>query len=329
MPSSKIYSVQYLRALAALMVVIYHCFRGDMFGMHSWAAWLNSGVDIFFVISGFIMVRSTQNADVTIFGFYGRRLIRIVPLYWIMTFAVIIAEGYGGWHSIASLLFIAAPNPDNGWMVPVVEPGWTLNYEIFFYAIFGIALLVKAKFRTWAVAVPIILLVIAGKYFTPAGIAGFYTSELMVEFLLGVMIAKIRFKLPLWTPVAALLLLATLHHVIDSRLVAYGIPAALLVAGMLAWEGKIKPNRFLLMLGDASYALYVTHILVIGSFALLWQQFLPLHYMFIPAAIAVSAGLSIAVHIGIEKPLTGYLQRLLFRRRQNDKLPLADSRIIA
>src|SRR5829696_2873445 len=161
--SRTFFSIQYLRGVAALMVVYTHASvqtqrYADVelpFSAHGAA-----GVDIFFVISGFIMWMTTIGDTPTSkpLPFISRRISRIVPLYWVLTTGIVIvglvrpdllsSTVITVWHVLASFFFIPYPHPaDNGSLVPVLIPGWTLNYEMFFYAIFACSLTVKPKFR--------------------------------------------------------------------------------------------------------------------------------------------------------------------------------------
>jgi peptidoglycan/LPS O-acetylase OafA/YrhL len=123
-------NIQALRAIAALSVVLYHI---DIIGIGS------SGVDIFFVISGFVIAKSGSNVDAV--QFYSRRLFRIVPIYWIGTilvFGIAIVAPHLLKHTdadladlIRSLIFIPYLK-SSGLAQPVLFLGWTLNYEMFF-----------------------------------------------------------------------------------------------------------------------------------------------------------------------------------------------------
>ena len=166
----KLNSVQCLRASAIILVVAYHA-AGHLGVFHPNYAILEFGqygVDLFFVISGFMMmVTTTSKASPTIF--IAKRLWRIVPLYWFITLVYVIllllapyllpsgTLDFG--YIIKSFLFIPSYGPkfpDLIW--PLVIPGWSLNYEMYFYALFAIALLLSAKYRG---LVAVILLVTA------------------------------------------------------------------------------------------------------------------------------------------------------------------------
>jgi len=152
-PDRDVISVQMLRAIAATMVVFVHMdlqlqrLHYPTLGTN----WMASGVDIFFVISGFIMWTSVERRpEMTASSFFRNRLIRIVPLYWFATTLVLMVALIAPqvlnttvlrpWHAIASYLFIPARHPTTGLFWPLLIPGWSLNYEMLFYAIFAIAI---------------------------------------------------------------------------------------------------------------------------------------------------------------------------------------------
>jgi peptidoglycan/LPS O-acetylase OafA/YrhL len=161
-----------------------------------WPDILLSGVDVFFVISGFIMWVTTARRGQPL-EFYRHRLARIVPLYWLVTTAVVailvVAPGavqsgkVDVWHIVASYLFIPVVHPVTGLMQPVLVPGWTLNYEMFFYALFGVSLLLPRMTRLLALIVVLGGLAALGHLpvIAPASAAEFYTRDIVLEFALG------------------------------------------------------------------------------------------------------------------------------------------------
>ena len=146
-------NLQYLRAFAAINVVYLHVLIGGnsynrpstMFPiLGEWGA---NGVDIFFVISGFVMIYSQINNPKTILKFYKSRLLRIVPIYWLITFTIILLflffpDIFRSFNtdvkkSISSFFFISQLMTKE---FPVINVGWTLEWEMLFYLIFGISL---------------------------------------------------------------------------------------------------------------------------------------------------------------------------------------------
>lgn len=181
-------NLQALRAFAALSVVYLHAAITTPFAVG------NFGVDVFFVISGFIMshVCATDPSR-----FIARRLARIVPLYWLTTLALfalaVVAPAIGKQtnaelpHLIQSLLFIPYLKSP-GQIMPILDPGWTLNYEMAFYAIVAIALwLGLRRYATAVAAVSVALGVLVLNACAPSSATAlFYTNWIAVEFSLGV-----------------------------------------------------------------------------------------------------------------------------------------------
>ena len=144
-----IYSLQALRFIAAALVVVSHI-RTEV-GLTPFGS---SGVDIFFVISGFIIYYVTRDGAPQ---FFTRRLIRIVPLYWLGTLALaaiaLKAPGMLNHTSLdadkllGSLFFIPVWNESVQYHLPLLTLGWSLNYEILFYLVFFIALKISHQHR--------------------------------------------------------------------------------------------------------------------------------------------------------------------------------------
>jgi peptidoglycan/LPS O-acetylase OafA/YrhL len=197
--------IQALRALAASAVLVAH--TGGEFEQHLSLHGLmpsfangGAGVDLFFVISGFVMVYSSEH----LFGrraslrtFLTRRIIRIVPLYWTMTSIMllwVIVRGFAASdatpvHALASYFFIPYPRP-SGPIDPLYGLGWTLNYEMMFYLIFACALFAPRKIAV-AITSAILLTMTAIHTFQfplPRQIA-YLTDPIILEFVFGMGIA--------------------------------------------------------------------------------------------------------------------------------------------
>jgi exopolysaccharide production protein ExoZ len=295
---NQIYSVQYLRGIAALMVVFVHIgiwlrrlgYEGD------WPEFFKSGVDIFFVISGFIMWVTTFNSAMTPQQFIYRRLTRIVPLYWILTtltVCVMLASpslvqtwAFDFEHLVKSYLFLPAQHPVTKIMAPVLQQGWTLNYEMFFYCIFAGCLTLPARFRATSVLGLLCLFVSTQPLFPDQhAIISFYTDSIILEFGFGVIIGVYftsgsAVKLP-YTKMHTMMLIfigvlgiGLSAFYTAPRLVQYGIPAALIVLGSVMFERGFSIKRYssFLIFGDASYALYLSHGVVISAFGQVWRK---------------------------------------------------------
>jgi exopolysaccharide production protein ExoZ len=293
--NTNIAAIQSLRGIAALMVVLFHLTgQTGRLGfaprdVHTLAA----GVDIFFVISGFIMwVTTASRPERTAGAFYRDRIVRIVPLYWAITafmVAVVVAAPhlpqtalFDAKHAILSFLFVPALNPGNGTYTPLLIPGWTLNYEMFFYLLFGSAMAVggrNMRLRAALIVAALVALTAAGWLLPVEGVARFYTYNIVLEFAFGIGLGMLYLGRALprsfwWWPVAALgAVLLTLMPLDDAshvRAFNWGLPALLIVAGCVF----ASPIRFepLEDLGDWSYALYLSHPIVLSAAFQGWRR---------------------------------------------------------
>jgi exopolysaccharide production protein ExoZ len=231
---------------------------------------------LFFVISGFIMVYTSE----ALFGrldapgrFLGRRLLRIAPLYWGLTTLSLI-----GWHLgrpfidatwinvVGSYLFIPFARP-SGSTEPILGVGWTLNYEMFFYALFSIAVLLPRVAAVGALCVAIWLVIAFPPSLTPWAVL---CNSFLGEFAFGMLIALLfrqDWRLPpiagailIIAGVALLILTDRDQFVHVSRVAGWGGGSAMILAGTAL--GKASFPRFLgpiAYLGDSSYALYLGH----------------------------------------------------------------------
>lgn len=276
---TKLYGIQYLRAVAALGVVVFHAAErnGGHFVIGA------AGVDVFFVVSGFIMWVLAETRQPSPAAFLKERAERIVPLYWIAT-AVMVAGGLAGlfpnmkltaFHVFGSFAFIPHVSPSDGGTWPVLVQGWTLNYEMFFYVLFAAVLFLPAAKRFPVLALVFGALVCLGLALQPDGpVLRTYTSPLMAEFLVGAAIGK------LWVahrmPPAALGIPLVVASTAGFALVGFGYlpygPAALaplsgmLLVGVLCLEkaGHVRHIWAPTYLGDASYSIYLWHTIAIS-----------------------------------------------------------------
>lgn len=321
--NNQLLSIQYLRAIAALMVVIHHArnpkeWLFNPLDGYSAFAW---GVDIFFVISGFIMYVAARNENHV--DFLGRRVIRVVPLYWFATLALLaLNTNFHIWwvgvdgltHVAQSLFFIPHYNlakPDHIW--PYLIPGWTLNYEMLFYLIFFIGLL--AKRPLFLTTFTILSLFVIGLVFNPEQVVlKAYTKPILLEFLCGVWIAWAYTKglFNRTTPLIMIIgftLLFVLPFLNAGELTIFGriIASSLIVSGALFLVRHLPDFKLLHLLGDASYSIYLTHTFISLRYSYKlwphvplegWMQFIG----WIISVLVVSSVVGILVHLYIEKP---------------------------
>jgi peptidoglycan/LPS O-acetylase OafA/YrhL len=305
------------------MVVAYHTLQAA-YGESLIQTWpnLSAGVDLFFIISGFVMVTSTRRLAARPGAwriFLQRRAMRLVPLYWLLTcakYAVAVLEPGLTPHTrpdlanfLASLAFIPARDAA-GQIRPVLPVGWSLNFEVFFYLLFAAALAWRLR-PVWLVA-PLGIVAVAGFFRAPDWPAPLFLANPMVlEFAGGMLVwyAITRGWRPptRWAVVmaaGAFAVLLALPLAGPLRCLVWGAPAAAIVAIAVAMEprwGKRLPAS-VLRIGDASYAIYLVHPFVVPALAVHgWVGMLGWMGMLgcVPASIA--AGL--AVHFGIDMPL--------------------------
>lgn len=321
--------MQYLRAIAALLVVFHHV-RNPANGLFDpvghWS-FGQAGVDMFFLISGYIMfaVAGSQRPV----QFLKRRIIRIIPLYWFATFLLYFQLLIGfpgtlpnGEQLLKSLLFIPQYNwQDTREIWPLVVPGWTLQFEMYFYAIFAVGLATR---RLVPVSLAIGFLAVGIGLVGPGWVAGnallvSYTSPIILEFFAGMLIAVIHqnhtlksYWLALPVGVVALIGFGNLDAY---RLLVWGLPTLLIFVGTLAIEDAKKLPRLplLKLLGDASYSIYLSHAFVLQIGLFVWWR-VPVHgwlqfLIFTPTAMIGCAFAGVLVYRYIEQPMLFRLQR--------------------
>lgn len=277
---------------------------------------------------------ATARAKVGPRKFLTRRFIRIVPLYWLVTtFFLSVLLIRPGWmytarfelsHVISSYFFIPAEHPGAaGHMEPLVIPGWTLNFEMFFYLLFAVALLFKGGVRA-GVIVAMLTCVFSLQLFNPPenSILGFYSSSIVLEFALGVLLGHLYTAgaaiprplsmLMMVTGCIALVAWSVIGLPEMPRLFAYGIPAFLVVAGAVFYEQArpIAARRLPILLGDASYSIYLSHVATLSAVCQVWQHLgfprmlsLGPIFFFSLTAVALAIIVGITLHLLVERPM--------------------------
>ncbi|UFN46971.1 acyltransferase [Roseomonas sp. OT10] len=324
--------IQYLRAFAALAVVAYHALAEAGGGFLVGAA----GVDLFFVISGFIMYAVATRRSPSPGSFLWNRLVRVAPPYWAITVLLVflsivfpslvpaLKPDLG--RLLSSLAFIPHADPQgNVW--PILVPGWTLNYEMFFYLVFAAALTFPRAYRLAVTTAAMVGLVMLGLIVRPTHPIPFtYTHPLLLEFVAGIWIGHFWTSRTLpgrrmgWLLIAMSLgcfaaLGATGFYSEAWRVVLWGVPSALLLGGVVCLEaqGGIARLPLLHRIGDASYSLYLTHTLLVAA---AWKvlSFLP-PVAFAGACMLLGSLVGIACYGLFERPLTAWLRALPGRFR--------------
>ncbi len=343
-----LYSIQALRFVAAALVVVSHI-RTE-YGMAPFGA---AGVDVFFVMSGFIIHYVTQNGAPQ---FFTRRLIRIVPLYWMGTLGLaavaLLAPGllnqvdFSLTRLLGSLFFFPVWDESIQYHMPLLMLGWSLNYEILFYLLYFVSLQISHHYRMQICSALLLGLTLVHPFVAPQSALSYWSDGYILEFIYGMLMAQVlistpflqKAKLP-W-PVAILGLAAFCYLLLPStglvshemaqnkwlRVLVIGLPSAALIMLTLACEQSIQ--RFgpavkssINFLGELSYPIYIFHIYVMGVVkrigALEWG--LPAYVATVAVATLTA---SAAIFLLYEQPVRNYLTAHLIRRKPKVQAPL-------
>jgi exopolysaccharide production protein ExoZ len=338
-----LYNLHLLRVIAALGVVYFHTTSTAGLKL-DWDVG-SRGVDVFFVISGFIIAYiGTSKPE----QFFLRRLIRVVPFYWAATvfvFAMVsIAPGLFHTttadvrHLVASLLFFPR-EVTPGEAVPTLVLGWSLNYEMFFYVWFAISLRISPRWSPilcagWLIAV-MIAIHLAG---STNPVAVFYARPIVLEFCYGLVAfyvfqwcsarrdELVRIRGLKW--VLLVILIGSLvaiavgeeyyRDVLPRDRIA-GIPSFFVVTSALLLErlfGMSTKNRLIYLLGEASYIIYLVHpyiiytvLRVVARGATAWSS--PALAALIVGLLALVSAIAVAIHVWFEKPVMAFLRARL------------------
>jgi len=267
--ATRLDALQVLRAVAALAVVLFHC---------HWTGIASFGVELFFVISGFVICHAAaQNPR----HFLLKRIARVVPLYWLATLgvfalALVAPSLLPSTHvSVPNLLRSLAFWPyvrADGADMPLLFLGWTLNYEAFFYLVFAACLAISARLAPYlALAALIVIASLHGLVAHMGDPFDFWTRPIVLNFACGIVAwlvwhrAMARLKhtphgLAIGIAAMAMVILATgANHGLGGALPTGGLVSAVLLLALLALGQRLRWPAGLLMIGDASYSLYLLH----------------------------------------------------------------------
>jgi len=340
-------SLQALRAVAAIMVVIFHI-NGFILprlynGSIAWDTFKigYSGVELFFAISGFIMVyihRKDINQRQKLTGYFFKRINRIYPFYWFVLSVVLLAALFV--PNIAAQTDVSPFELANNFLLLPVQTElilavpWTLKHEMLFYFLFGILLFSKR-----------LGIIILGIWFSTCAIFLFMNPKdyLLVTvlspynliFLGGILSALLFDRLRSWNAMYTLTFgtilffafgLIYLNKIIPLdvgwRTVGLGGGASLIIMGLVALDtiGKVRSPNWLNKIGDSSYSLYLTHLPVLLALSTYFENtkithiFSPLTMLFLMTFITIIFGF--VVHSYIEKPLMRFFSNLTANTRK-------------
>ena len=299
-------SVHYLRGLAALLVVCFHYryYLNESFPVVDIGDILFSngayGVDLFFIISGFIICYSTERIEkLPALSFAMKRFFRIYPLLFVSLILFILFFDIEGHSLPASFVPLhadyEAKGPTYGYHLH--SPVWTLTYEIAFYILFMGALMCSQRYRKLIASASIIGLFLGLQYMVHGEIGfsayqkadasvssivqplvAIFSSPMIIEFALGIALYVIYRALPRLAPelrqriaIPALIVAAVaamglyLPTFYGHGPLNWGLPAFILLLALLVYEKQkglpeIKP---LVFLGNISFSLYIMHMIII------------------------------------------------------------------
>lgn len=335
-----LYSLQALRFIAAALVVVSHI-RIE-YGMTPFGS---AGVDIFFVISGFIIHYVTRNGAPQ---FFTRRLIRIVPLYWLGTLglAAVALAAPNALNQIhfdlplllGSLFFWPMWNESLQYHLPLLMLGWSLNYEILFYLIYFIAMKLSHRHRMLISSLMLVGLATLHPFVAEKSALYYWSDAYIIEFIYGMLLAQLllnsnfiaKARLPVLAAIAGLALycfllmpstgLVTPEMAADRwlRIAVIGLPSTALIILALACEQSFRrlslPVRSSInFLGELSYPIYIFHIYVMGVLKRLGMLELSTP-VYVSSVALATLGLAAAVFLIYEQPVRRFLTARLIRR---------------
>lgn len=362
--SNRLDLIQVLRAVAAILVLFTHSIDRlritfPMLGKDEWPdnnsgiySIGNSGVDIFFVISGFLMLYVNYDyfqRPGAPRRFFLKRLVRIIPLYWSLTtlavIMIVVSPSVFTYRNhvipewiIGSYLFVPVAM-NSGIVSPVIGPGWTLNFEMYFYLLFSICLIWSRVRALLCLCIFFCLSVIIGAILHPLSpLPALMTSGQLLEFMAGMLIAlasKEALPFSRWGSLASIiigwmfLLLSTVYftpRVGDGlgRFLFWGIPAAMIVAGAKDLSlGRGPLSKPLILLGDGSYSIYLFHTFALPASAIILRrsgmQSLVSFDMMVIFLIVIGIVSGMLCWYFVERPMTSRFTKLV----HTQELPVA------
>ncbi len=322
-------NIQLLRAIAALLVILHHAYPhykamgGDIRAIEVVSHWGFIGVDIFFVISGFIMAYTAFNKSRSIDSakvFLKHRLFRIYLGYWPFFFMALLLTYITNPDKLPSLDIVGSFWLTNIDMYKLILPiSWSLGYELYFYFLFLFTFFISIDRLRYIIPTLFGSLVLIS-ILVEIGIAqdSFFYSSSLLEFFGGVLLYQFREYLMgrLFLVISIAVVVVAYYYTIEYelknglyRVASFGVGAIFLTLAFLIIEyrGLYSANRYAIALGDASYTLYLSHIIIINLFyfagvrAIFTDEELP--FLGLLAIVVITILFSLTYYKYIEKPL--------------------------
>lgn len=313
--NDKIYSLEFLRFIAASLILFYH---NHLIGFGQF------GVDIFFIISGFVMMHSTKDGSR---NFLLKRIIRIVPLYWLLTIIVFLfyfifssafqSPDVNFEFLMKSLFFLPFDRNGTGHF-PIVTVGWTLNYEFYFYILFWLACIISNKNRGVITVFFITMMLISLSFFNNF-ISSIYSDLIIMEFALGILLfyfMKKDLTKSFWV-ILLIFFSILLKFDQDHRFFLFGLPSFFIVALFIKFNIKIFKTNIIFLLGAISYSFYLSHLYVLAFFSKVinWIDINNLFFQvnFILISYIASIVISLILYKNFEIKIIKWLRRNFLR----------------
>lgn len=338
-------NLQILRAFAASLIVLVHI--NELLlkdGMPFWlSASLFAGVDVFFVISGFIIHKSVSSNKYTAVEFAFQRWLRVAPLYYFFTVAIfaiayiypsLLKSSTTDWVGFVKSITFFPYEKSPGRLYPLYYVGWSLNYEMFFYFLCCIKILFFRYVANYFVELTVFVFVIFGCLIPPnviydyCGVFGYFFSRpIMISFVFGMLIARFEVRIISFLSgknlVNMALILMSVVFILISQLYFpiggqsaflpdtasgyyFSIPSAIITISFISLNFKNGFfSNFLVKLGDASYSLYLSHYFVVAIIGLIVDKLFQGYYvLYSLIAFLIAIAVSRFVYINIERKLS-------------------------
>lgn len=343
--------IQILRGFAAIFVMLYHATRHYQ---EKNLVFLNGifqngyfGVDIFFVLSGFVIYYSSQKylENGNCIEFLKKRILRIYPSFWLflllpLTVVFFIAPQFIADKSAfepinyLKVFFLVFNHPQ------ISQISWTLSFELYFYFLFFLMIFNRNfKYLVLMILIVSTINLINENIFSNLYLIKYLFSPLILEFFLGVLIVFILNKIHknylvgfLVLFVVSIILFVFIDYLSSNnmiyitkhnRVLSFGLASFLLILSLVLFEkfNAIKSSKILILVGDSSYVLYLIHSIILSFFdnkLILSDKFVILNQEITTILVCCFIIiLSVFIHLIIEKPMLKYLNKFLFKRQLN------------